>query len=268
MSIFKIFNLLSFDVAISSLGTAYLASIVTHTYPLLLWWILVPTFTFLAFNADHLFDVVFHNNAALSYRYQFHVRYRNELFVIVLFISLILLTVLFFISPNLFFLAIFGALAFFCHMLLLHFKLFSFTKELRVALIYTGVIWAYPVILNTTVSMDAILNAFLLFIGICLINLYTLSYLDYELDMTSGFDGINSILSKRYIRILSFVLGVCLNVYILFFSKLWYSLKLSFLSMTFLLTIAVILKESFLKCYYRKISEWVFLLPFFIFIFF
>jgi hypothetical protein len=241
----------------------------TGASPPISWWIFIPLVTWVSFTWDHLLDVFKNKNTLITHRHLLHKNY----FKIILIICVLLTLISIYIGIITFdiryagFISLFS-LCFPLHLLLCRFKKLSFAKEISVGLLYTLMIWSYPINLNHS-DLSLILFGGCLFFILTLINLYWLSYIEYTDDKKQGFFGIGSLITNSTIFNLIVLLNTLFLISLLVFS-VKFNIKIGvlfFVMWVMLSGVLVIDKNGSIEKYYRHYNDWVFILPYLVFIF-
>ena len=178
----------------------------TGSTPPFIWWIFIFLVTWIGFALDHLIDACKSTSPLLTKRHAFHKHHFKLILSICIGLSLsaFLLSLIIFDRAYMIFLALFS-IGFFIHAILCHLNRLPSIKELRVGLLYTSVIWSYPIYLNHNDKWVTTLGLFLFFI-LALINLYWLSFFDYYVDKKQFFWGIGSHFNRRHL--LKLIMGL------------------------------------------------------------
>ncbi|TGM52941.1 hypothetical protein EHQ97_13580 [Leptospira adleri] len=218
-SIFKkaffYWNVLSIDIVLGALASAYFASTILETTMRTAFWLILPAAVWVIYTADHLFDGWKLGEKSVNERHRFH--YKNIIF---LSITTGLISTLCFTLSILFLRdwivtagLILGIFVFF-HVVLSYLRLNFFWKECSVSILYSTGIWFGPILLTSKPKIEIVIP-FFLFLLTALSNSFMNSYMERELDQKENVTSILRQISpralKRSVYLLAF-LGLSLNI--------------------------------------------------------
>ncbi|HEY4785821.1 MAG TPA: UbiA family prenyltransferase [Bacteroidales bacterium] len=189
--IYKIFQYLSLDVALGSIGSSVLAvKTIGVTLPSV-YWLILPLCVWIIYTSDHLLDALKVREEATMGRHLFHFIHRKAIAIFLCLAgALAILLILRFLDGNTIIFGAFISFLIFLYLLSNHFasRVFRyFPRELIIAAGYTAGTWGIPILskypLINRSDLLFFLNNFLIILSIPL--LY--SIYEYDADRMAGF---------------------------------------------------------------------------------
>jgi len=260
IKLYRLFNLLSLDVAVGAvIGSLFFAKIfnLVPSYPSL---VSLGLTVWIIYTTDRLLDIRDVMGEAASERHRFHQRNQTKLkywLVVVLIIDIVLI---FFMPFKILKYGIFLSLAVVIYILLR--KKLHISKELLVATLYTfGVILpSWPE--NQMSSAQYLIV--LLFFLIALINLIIFSWYEKENDLRDRQDSVATLVEEitiHYLLIGIFIITFSISFYLLF-QPPYHFISMVFIAMAATLLLLFTCKRFLIRNdYYRVLGDSVFIFP-------
>ncbi|MEL6254511.1 MAG: hypothetical protein AAFR87_21055 [Bacteroidota bacterium] len=221
---FHIFRLLSLDVVLGALCSAYLVVLLLGVEMPGVFWIALPISVWVIYTADHLLDAYRLKDQAHTPRHLFHNTYFRQIAVVFFLAGVLCVFIFPFLVPvsMLYFAGFMGAFT------LIHFLLVKwvgerispiFLKELGVALIYAGGVWGAPWVLGGMEWEYSDFLFFFQFLILALINLLTFSMYEMKTDQMDGHTSFALAIGKKaskrllyFFALLIFLMGILILV--------------------------------------------------------
>ncbi len=260
IKLYRLFNLLSLDVAVGAVvGSLFFAKFFE----------LVPTYSSLIslcltvwviYTADRLLDVRDVAGEVASERHRFHQRNQSKLMYCLVAVLIIDIVLIFFLPFKIIEHGIFLSLVVVIYLLLR--RKLHISKEILVAALYTtGVV--LPALPESKLSPVKYLPILLFFL-IALINLIIFSWYEKENDLRDRHDSVATLVEEmtiQYILTGLFVITFSISFY-LFFHPAYHFISLVFIAMAAILLLIFTCKKFFTRNdYYRLAGDAIFLFP-------
>ncbi|MDW3647829.1 MAG: hypothetical protein R8P61_12240 [Bacteroidia bacterium] len=269
---FHTFRLLSLDVVLGALCSAYMVVLLLEVKVPTIFWIALPISVWVIYTADHLLDAYRLKDQAHTPRHLFHYTYfRSIAFAFLLAGALCVFLFPFLVPVSMLYFAAFMGAFTGVHFLLVKWvgERISplFLKELGVALIYAAGVWGAPWVL-AGMELELPENLFFLqFFLLALINLLTFSMYEMETDQLDGHTSFVLAIGKKTTKALLYFLSILVLVFCAMIlskesSPLVLMAESIFLLMLFVLVWVFVDERRFGKTEaYRAWADAVFLFP-------
>ena len=210
---FHIFRLLSLDVVIRAVCSAYLVVLLLDAVVPFIFWIALPISVWVIYTADHLLDAYRLKDQAHTPRHLFHNTYFRQIAFAFLLAGGICVFVFPFLVPisMLYFALCMGAFT------AIHFLLVKwvgertspvFLKELGVAMIYAAGVWGAPWVLDGMAGNLVEYVLFTQFLLLALTNLLTFSMYEMKTDQLDGHTSFALAIGKKASKRLLYLLSI------------------------------------------------------------
>jgi len=266
---YKLFQALSLDVVT---GAVIFSLAIGAYYNVHISWrilLCLSIATWIIYTLDHLLDTRKIKEKALTYRHQFHGKYKKQLFVVLLIVLIIGIVNIYYLPKNILIAGLIGTLFSLIYFLLLQ-KTSFWAKELYIAMVYTfGLFIGSVCVLYQhiqPVQWLLIPQVFLLVFS----NLLLFSWFDFSNDKQSGYPSMVIHLGiQKTEKIITFILttGVIVCIAIIFFNatnEATLVIQIILLLMYSLLILLFKKDKLFRKNdLYRVIGDGIFFIPLF-----
>ncbi len=268
----QIFNILSVDVVIGALAGGVMAVRLLHVNPGIAWWIVLPLSVLIVYTLDHLIDGVKLKDNSHTARHFFHYYYAKQIFVAILFLSIVnIILILFFLENKIIEFGLIAGTATLLYLLIVYFsgkkKSYLLQKEFFVALIYTVGIWGGPVALtsyNITLPEILIMASFFLTVFAAILSFSIFEDENDRLDNHNTFAvnfGINKTTNLIYF-LMAAVFIICTGIIVMATNPLEAMTSKVIMIMSLLLLIILnFAKYLTQNNIYRNLIEMIFWLP-------
>jgi len=259
---YKIFNILSLDVAAGTMICASFFARVMDVRILPQGLISLGLTVWIIYTADHLLDARKLKQDASTERHRFHQRHFKSLTFLLIVVTLINVTQIYFIRDIVFIAGL--GLSFLVGIYFLIQQRIGFVKELLGTLLYTGGVLLVPLSVNNQLSLPIIL--LLLQFGITAwINLLLFSWIDKPRDEKDKHHSFATTFGLTVTqRVLVFLFFIVANLTVIQFAMFpLYRIKTLILSLMAMFLLLIFLKKDFFEKEdrYRLLGDAVFLLP-------
>lgn len=211
---FSYARLLSLDVVLGALASAFMVSSWLEVHMPVFFWIVLPISVWVIYTADHLLDAYRLKTNAHTPRHLFHFTYFTPIFIAFLVFGLICVGLVPFFSLKIFYFGLGMGTFTIIHLLLVKWvgdrNSWFYLKELGVGLIYTGGVWGVPILLDTEPLRKVDVLFTVQFFLLAMINLLTFSMYEMKTDKLDGHTsfvlGIGKNNTKKVIGLLAAII--------------------------------------------------------------